>query len=88
MGMNVNALVARLREARKAVAALPVEVLGDFGKSYNGRIYNCLRNANIATLGELCQFGENRLRREPNLGRKSIEPVKAKLLEMCLRLDP
>ena len=43
------------------------------------RSYNCLKNANIQTIGDLVQKSENELSAIPNFGRKSIEEVKETL---------
>ncbi|MEG2937846.1 MAG: DNA-directed RNA polymerase subunit alpha C-terminal domain-containing protein, partial [Vagococcus sp.] len=53
------------------------------------RSYNCLKRAGINTLQELTNKSEAEMIKVRNLGRKSLEEVKAKLadLELGLRQD-
>ena len=40
------------------------------------RSYNCLKNANIQTIGELVQKTENEMLKTKNFGRKSLNEIK------------
>lgn len=51
------------------------------------RAANCLKNANISTIGELVQKTENELLRTKNFGRKSLDEIKEVLAGMGLRLN-
>ena len=50
------------------------------------RAYNCLKNANIHTIGELVQRTEQDMLRTKNFGRKSLAEIKAILAGMNLQL--
>jgi len=50
------------------------------------RSYNCLKNANIQTIGELVQKTEAEMLRTKNFGRKSLNEIKEILLNMGLSL--
>ena len=48
------------------------------------RSYNCLKNANIRTIGELVQKTEAEMLKTKNFGRKSLNEIKEILREMGL----
>lgn len=48
------------------------------------RATNCLRSANIATVGELVQRSENEMLKTKNFGKKSLDEIKGVLLDMGL----
>ena len=50
------------------------------------RSYNCLKNANIQTIGELVQKTEAEMLRTKNFGRKSLNVIKEILANMGLSL--
>ena len=50
------------------------------------RSYNCLKNANIRTIGELVQKTESEMLKTKNFGRKSLNEIKELLSEMGLSL--
>lgn len=50
------------------------------------RSYNCLKRAGINTVAELVQKSEDDMMKVRNLGRKSLEEVKKKLIELKLSL--
>ena len=50
------------------------------------RSYNCLKNANIQTIGELIQKSEQEMLRTKNFGRKSLNEIKEILGSMGLSL--
>jgi len=50
------------------------------------RAANCLNNANITTVGELAQKSEADMLKYRNFGKKSLNEIKAKLLELGLGL--
>lgn len=50
------------------------------------RAYNCLRNANIKTLHELCSKTDGEMLRTKNFGRKSLEEIKKVLSVLGLSL--
>ncbi|MDQ9748310.1 DNA-directed RNA polymerase subunit alpha C-terminal domain-containing protein, partial [Acinetobacter baumannii] len=50
------------------------------------RSYNCLKRANINTVGQLTQKSEDDMMKVRNLGKKSLDEVKLKLAELGLGL--
>src|SRR5688572_32227221 len=50
------------------------------------RSYNCLKNANIRTIGELVQKTESEMLKTKNFGRKSLNEIKEILAGMGLSL--
>jgi DNA-directed RNA polymerase subunit alpha len=50
------------------------------------RAQNCLNNADIRTLGELCQKSENKMLKYSNFGKKSLDEIIEKLESMGLGL--
>jgi len=50
------------------------------------RSYNCLKNANIRTIGDLVQKTEAEMLKTKNFGRKSLSEIKELLAEMGLSL--
>lgn len=50
------------------------------------RAMNCLNNANIQLLGELCTKSENRMLKYRNFGKKSLDEIKDKLDSLNLSL--
>src|SRR5262249_11036356 len=50
------------------------------------RSYNCLKNANIQTIGELVQKTESEMLKTKNFGRKSLNEIKEILASMGLSL--
>ena len=50
------------------------------------RAANCLNNANITTVGELCQKTEGEMLKYRNFGKKSLNEIKAKLIDLGLSL--
>ncbi len=50
------------------------------------RAMNCLNNANIKLLGELCMKTESRMLKFRNFGKKSLDEIKEKLAENNLQL--
>jgi DNA-directed RNA polymerase subunit alpha len=50
------------------------------------RSYNCLKNANIATIAELIQKTEAEMLKTKNFGRKSLNEIKEILAQMGLSL--
>jgi DNA-directed RNA polymerase subunit alpha len=50
------------------------------------RSYNCLKNANIKTIGELVQKSESEMLKTKNFGRKSLNEIKEILANMNLSL--
>ena len=51
------------------------------------RSYNCLKRAGINNVSELVQKSEDDMMKVRNLGRKSMEEVKKKLIELSLGLS-
>jgi DNA-directed RNA polymerase subunit alpha len=53
---------------------------------FSVRTYNCLKKANVLTIGELVQISEQDLLNIRNFGRKSLNEVKDKLAQLGLAL--
>jgi len=49
------------------------------------RTHNCLRRADITTIGQILQMDEKQLKAVRNLGEKSLEEIKEKVREICLK---
>lgn len=79
-------------EAGAGIPALSTEsVNGMLGKSVEElelsvRANNCLRNANITTIGELVQRTEAELMKTKNFGKKSLQEIKDELARIGLSL--
>jgi len=50
------------------------------------RASNCLKNANVSTIGELTNMTEEEIAKTRNVGKKSLQEIQEKLLERNLRL--
>ena len=50
------------------------------------RAMNCLNNANIKLLGELCLKSESRMLKFRNFGKKSLDEIKEKRADLDLQL--
>lgn len=68
-------------EAIRKILATPVEDL-----ELSVRSSNCLKNANIRTIGDLTRRTEEDIARTRNFGRKSLQEIKDKLQEWNLSL--
>lgn len=62
---------------------MPIEDL-----ELSSRSLNCLKRANITTVGALVQKSESELAKVRNLGKKSLEEIKSKLASFNLSLRP
>jgi DNA-directed RNA polymerase subunit alpha len=59
---------------------MPVDAL-----ELSTRTHNCLRRADIATIGQILQMDEKQLKAVRNLGEKSLEEIKDRVREKCAR---
>ncbi len=75
------ALVEKTEDIKNKLLELTIEEL-----DLSVRSYNCLKRAGINTVHELTQRSEEDMMKVRNLGRKSLEEVTAKLLELGLAL--
>jgi DNA-directed RNA polymerase subunit alpha len=79
-------------EAREEKLEKPTELINEnLSKSVEElelsvRSYNCLKNANIKTIGELVQKSESEMLKTKNFGRKSLNEIKEILASMGLSL--
>lgn len=62
------------------IMELPVDAL-----ELTTRTHNCLRRADITTIGQILQMDEKQLKAVRNLGEKSLDEIKDKVRERCLR---
>ncbi len=76
-----EAAVERAYDARQEYLGRSVDEL-----ELSVRAYNCLKNANIRTIGELVQRTEQDMLRTKNFGRKSLNEIKELLGRMGLQL--
>ena len=53
----------------------------------SARAEHCLQRAGITTIGELCAMSEEELSKLRNMGKKTVEEVKAKLRKMGYELN-
>ena len=68
-------------ESVRSLMETPVEEL-----ELSVRSSNCLRNANIRTIGDLVARTEDEIAKTRNFGKKSLDEIKSKLAERNLRL--
>lgn len=80
-GQNVELLADTGVDERDRILDMPVEEL-----ELSVRSFNCLKRAGINTVGELISKTETEMMKVRNLGKKSLEEVKAKLAELDLAL--
>ncbi|MCS7231111.1 MAG: DNA-directed RNA polymerase subunit alpha [Elusimicrobiota bacterium] len=69
------------QERLKDLLSQPIDIL-----ELSNRPKNCLKNANIETIGQLVSMTEEDLKNLQNLGEKSLEEIKQKLKEKNLSL--
>ena len=68
-------------EMIKQLLATPISEL-----DLSVRASNCLKNANVSTIGELTMMTEDEISKTRNVGKKSLQEIQEKLLERNLRL--
>ncbi len=78
---NVEIMVEKEEEAKDKVLYMTIEEL-----DLSVRSYNCLKRAGINSVEELTQKTEEDMIKVRNLGRKSLEEVKKKLLDIGISL--
>ena len=74
-------MVEKEEDQKEKVLEMTIEEL-----DLSVRSYNCLKRAGINTVLELANKSEDEMMKVRNLGRKSLEEVKAKLDELNLEL--
>jgi DNA-directed RNA polymerase subunit alpha len=78
---NAEIMVEKEEDQKEKVLEMTIEEL-----DLSVRSYNCLKRAGINTVQELANKSEEDMMKVRNLGRKSLEEVKAKLDELGLGL--
>jgi DNA-directed RNA polymerase subunit alpha len=89
--MNIFINFEEELEASKEQADKPERINENLNRSVEElelsvRSYNCLKNANIQTIGELVQKSEAEMLKTKNFGRKSLNEIKEILASMGLSL--
>lgn len=89
--VNYDKDLVEFEESEKQIDEEREELRRKLGMSVNEielsvRAANCLNNANITTVGELAQKTEAEMLKYRNFGKKSLNEIKAKLVEMDLTL--
>lgn len=89
--VNYDKDLVEFEESEKQIDEEREELRRKLGMSVNEielsvRAANCLNNANITTVGELAQKTEAEMLKYRNFGKKSLNEIKAKLVEMELTL--
>ncbi len=89
--VNYDKDLVEFEESERKIDADREELLRKLAISVNEielsvRAANCLNNANITTVGELCQKSESEMLKYRNFGKKSLNEIKQKLTEMGLSL--
>jgi len=89
--VNYDKDIVEFQESEKAVDPAREELARKLAISVNEielsvRAANCLNNANITTVGELAQKTEAEMLKYRNFGKKSLNEIKQKLVEMGLAL--
>ncbi|MEW6228238.1 MAG: DNA-directed RNA polymerase subunit alpha [Bacillota bacterium] len=79
----VEMMVEKTEDGKNGVMDMPIEEL-----DLSVRSYNCLKRAGINTVQELTRKTEEDMMKVRNLGKKSLEEVKAKLGNLGLSLRP
>lgn len=79
--LNVEIMVEKEEDQKEKVLEMTIEEL-----DLSVRSYNCLKRAGINTVQELANKTEEDMMKVRNLGRKSLEEVKHKLIELGLDL--
>ncbi|MBN2796196.1 MAG: DNA-directed RNA polymerase subunit alpha [Clostridia bacterium] len=80
---NVEIMVEKEEDQKEKVLEMTIEEL-----DLSVRSYNCLKRAGINTVEELANKSEEDMMKVRNLGKKSLEEVKKKLIELELGLRP
>lgn len=78
---SLETMVEKEEDKKEKVLEMTIEEL-----DLSVRSYNCLKRAGINTVEELTQKSEDEMGKVRNLGQKSIEEIKNKLLELGLSL--
>ncbi|KHF28886.1 DNA-directed RNA polymerase subunit alpha [Anoxybacillus sp. BCO1] len=78
---HAEIMIEKEEDQKEKVLEMTIEEL-----DLSVRSYNCLKRAGINTVQELAQKTEEDMMKVRNLGRKSLEEVKAKLEELGLSL--
>ncbi len=78
---NVEIMVEKEEDNRNKLLELSIEEL-----DLSVRSYNCLKRAGLNSVGELIEKTPEEMMKVRNLGRKSLEEVEAKLIEIGLSL--
>ncbi len=78
----VDVMVEKEEDEKEKVLEMNIDEL-----ELSVRSYNCLKRANINTVGELVGKSADEMMKVRNLGRKSLEEVLAKLKELGLKLN-
>lgn len=78
---DVEIMVEKEEDIKEKVLEMTIEEL-----DLSVRSYNCLKRAGINTVDELAQKSDEDMMKVRNLGRKSLEEVQKKLLELGLGL--
>ena len=73
-------MTAKQEDGKQKKLEMPIEDL-----DFSVRAYNCLKRANINTLGDLIEKSELEMMKVRNLGKKSLKEVMDKIREMGLR---
>jgi DNA-directed RNA polymerase subunit alpha len=89
--VNFDKDLVEFEQSEKQIDQEREDMRKKFGISVNEielsvRAANCLNNANITTVGELCQKTEAEMLKYRNFGKKSLNEIKAKLHELGLSL--
>ncbi|MEW5865810.1 MAG: DNA-directed RNA polymerase subunit alpha [Bacillota bacterium] len=79
----VEIMVEKTEDGKNGIMDMPIEEL-----DLSVRSYNCLKRAGINTVQELTRKTEEDMMKVRNLGKKSLEEVKAKLANLGLSLRP
>ena len=77
---------AEAADERRGIASRRKRAMGEVGElGLSVRSANCLWNENIIYIGDLIQISEQEILRTPNLGRTSLNEIKAALATIGLR---
>ena len=90
--VNYDKNIVEFEESEKQIGGEHEELVHKLNMSVNEielsvRAANCLNNANITTIGQLAQKTEADMLKYRNFGKKSLNEIKSKLMDLNLSLD-
>jgi len=70
-------------EQRIALQGRPIDDL-----ELSVRTFNCLKSAELSTIGQMADYGVSELRKIKHMGRKSVNEIRKVFDNICVDLEP